>query len=51
MEFFEINRFIYQSIGIIGESYSKFDLIRLSLKPTIENDIIIPEEFLVNSIR
>jgi hypothetical protein len=38
---------IYFSIGIIGRPYSDFDLVRLTLKPNIENNIIIPEEFLV----
>ncbi len=38
---------IYFSIGIIGKSYSDFDLIRLILKPNIEYNIIIPTEFLV----
>ncbi|CAF3639262.1 unnamed protein product [Rotaria sordida] len=36
-----------ENIGIIGKSYSDFDLLRLTLKPNIEDNINIPTEFLV----
>jgi hypothetical protein len=35
------------SLGIIGKPSSDFDLIRLTLKPHIEENIFIPKEFLV----
>ncbi|CAF0951525.1 unnamed protein product [Adineta steineri] len=38
---------LIENIGIIGKPYSDFDLIRLILKPNIENNITIPTEFLV----
>ena len=40
---------IYHSIGIIGKSYSDFDLIRLTLKPNKEDTISIPGEFLMST--
>ncbi|CAF4580040.1 unnamed protein product [Rotaria sp. Silwood1] len=36
-----------ENIGIIGKSYSDFDLIRLTLKPNIADNINMPTEFLV----
>ena len=35
------------SIGLIGKSYSDFDPIRLSLKPHVDDGIVMPAEFLV----
>ena len=35
------------SIGIIGKSFADFDLIRLILKPHVENHVIIPSEYLL----
>ncbi|CAF3672550.1 unnamed protein product [Rotaria sp. Silwood1] len=40
-------RHLKSSIGIIGKSYSDFDLIRLTLKPNIADNINMPTEFLV----
>ncbi len=47
INFLDRNINIYFSIGIIGKPYSDFDLIRLTLKPYIEDNITIPAEFLV----
>ncbi|UJR26707.1 hypothetical protein I4U23_008023 [Adineta vaga] len=38
---------LMQNVGILGKPYSEFDSIRLRLKLNIEEDVIIPKEFLV----
>ncbi|CAF4297205.1 unnamed protein product [Rotaria socialis] len=43
----EVTFQLKENIGIIGESYSNFDLTRLTLKQNIDDSINIPNEFLV----